>query len=88
MGVSQYVPNGFLAGMNNNFRLNIQFCFHEAKLKQDLLGLPETGAQSVMDAHPGLERVSVVMRPFWSSTFPNDPDKIKVITVIGEKDLE
>ncbi len=58
------------------------------KLKQDLAGLPETGARSVMTAYPALTTLKVVIRPFWASSFPDNSQKIKINAIIGEKEPE
>ena len=55
------------------------YLFDEERLKQDLMAVPKEQVPSVLKAYPSIERAEVVLRPFWRSNLPDDPDKIKVV---------
>ena len=56
--------------------------FDAAKLKNDLAGKNKKDISSVIAAYRGIVRTSVVIRPFWESQFPDNPDKIKINLVL------
>lgn len=59
--------------------------FDEGQLRIDLAGKSKKALPTVLAGYPGIERAEVVMRPFWRNTFPTDPSKIKLSTILGTK---
>lgn len=49
-----------------------------AKVAGAVAGKTRTSAETVLSGLPEVERATLVLRPFWDSTFPSDPAKIKV----------
>jgi hypothetical protein len=61
--------------------------FDETQLGKDLAGKEKeamyaTGDQGVLSGYPGVDRAEASVRPFWRSTFPDDPSDITVVTVL------
>lgn len=50
----------------------------EARIAGAVAGKTRDGAQVVLSGFPEVDKALLVLRPFWSSSFPQDPDKIKV----------
>jgi hypothetical protein len=50
----------------------------ESKISAAVAGKSRTSAETVLSGFPEVERASLVLRPFWSTSFPADPAKIKV----------
>lgn len=48
------------------------------KLLQDIEGIPQTDLFKVLANYPTIEKVNVVLKPFWKSSFPKDSSKIKI----------
>ncbi len=59
--------------------------FDEATLKNQIAGLQKTALPSVLSAYPAISRAESVVRPFWTQSFPEEPDKIVIITLIADK---
>lgn len=62
--------------------------FDQDKLKSELLGKSETEALEIFKKYNSIKNVASEIRPFWSSSFPNDPKQIEVHTNLedsGEK---
>lgn len=51
----------------------------ENKLKADLAGKAKTDAPAILSRYPGILKTAIVIRPFWSSSFPSDPGRIEII---------
>ncbi len=49
-----------------------------AKLIQDIRGVSRTVLPDVISHYPTIDKVSVVLKPFWQNSFPMDVKKIKV----------
>jgi len=59
--------------------------FDEAKLKNDLKGLSKSALPSVLGAYPSIDRAEAVVRPFWTQSFPESEDKLKITTILEKK---
>ncbi len=55
--------------------------FDPAQLTKDLAGKNKNDVQSVLASYPGISSIDVKMYPFWLSTLPKDPAKVKVEVV-------
>jgi hypothetical protein len=51
----------------------------ELKLKNDLLGLSKTNANSVMSAYPSIKEAWVMTKPFWNNRIPTDPKQVTIV---------
>lgn len=51
------------------------------KLQSAIAGNPKAEFSSVLSAFPAVLKADVVLRPFWSRTFPENPKKIRVEVV-------
>jgi hypothetical protein len=56
--------------------------FDAEKLVSDLAGRSKEALQTVLSGYPSIEEAQVVLRPFWKQTFPEDPEKIDIVTTI------
>ncbi len=56
----------------------IVWLFDEEKLRQALLGKPRGDLAAALSAFPAIEKVDLVLRPFWRRRFPENPDKIAI----------
>ncbi len=61
---------------------NVVWQFDATKLKSDLAGKSKKDISSVIATYRGVARTSVVIRPFWKSQFPDNPNKIKINIVL------
>lgn len=57
----------------------------ESKIAAAVAGKSRSSAETVLSGFPEVERASLVLRPFWSTSFPSDPAKIKVSVTNGEE---
>ncbi len=53
------------------------------KISAAVAGKSRDSAETVLSGFPEVERASLVLRPFWSTSFPSDPAKIKVTVENG-----
>jgi hypothetical protein len=51
----------------------------ESALQKDLAGMKKSDIPSVLSKYPSILNASAVIRPFWSSSFPTNPLKIKIV---------
>jgi hypothetical protein len=58
--------------------------FEEEALKTALSGKAKIQLQEIMKMYPEITKAEATVRPFWSRTFPNNPQKIKVIVTKEE----
>ena len=58
--------------------------FDEVKLKHDTLAKSKDEFREVLANYPSIQKAEVTLRPFWRRSFPDNPDKIKIETVIEE----
>lgn len=56
-----------------------------SKISGAVAGKSRTAAETVLSGFPEVERASLVLRPFWKTSFPADPAKIKVQVANGEE---
>ncbi|MBU0749994.1 hypothetical protein KKH15_00560 [Patescibacteria group bacterium] len=49
-----------------------------ARIAGAVAGKSREGAQLVLSGFPEVDRAVLIIRPFWSTSFPNDPEKVKV----------
>ncbi len=49
-----------------------------ARIAGAVAGKSREGAQLVLSGFPEVDKAVLVLRPFWTTSFPNDPEKIKV----------
>lgn len=52
--------------------------FDRDKLEQSLLGKQKGDLASVLSAFPTIEKVDLIVRPFWKRSFPTDPAKMDI----------
>ncbi|MEZ4195521.1 MAG: hypothetical protein R3B53_04000 [Candidatus Paceibacterota bacterium] len=58
--------------------------FDAVQLKKDLAGKPLTAISFVLTGHKGIKSAKISGKPFWKRSFPDDPEDITVIEVIGK----
>lgn len=56
-----------------------------SKIAAAVAGKSRSSAQTVLSGFPEVDRAALVLRPFWSSSFPADPTKIKVSVENGQE---
>lgn len=49
------------------------------KLAADLLGIKKKEFRRVLAGYPNIDQAEVTIKPFWRSTFPENPKKIKIL---------
>lgn len=49
-----------------------------ARIAGAVSGKSREGAQLVLSGFPEVDKAVLILRPFWTTSFPNDPEKIKV----------
>ncbi len=54
----------------------VVWLYDETKLRSALVGKQKAELAGVLGSFPTIERVDMVMRPFWSTRFPDNPKKI------------
>jgi len=59
--------------------------FNAEQLKNDLAGKAKTSISTVLTAHPGIKSARVSSKPFWKRSFPDKPEDIVIVEVIGEE---
>ena len=58
--------------------------FDEAKLRDALVGRPKGDLAATLASFPTIEKADLVLKPFWSGTFPKNPKQVVIETVPGE----
>lgn len=77
---SEYSPTSIgPVGFNLKGRAVLIWQTEAAKLKAELTGKSKKELPTIISHYPSIAAADVVMRPFWKSTFPSSPDKIKVV---------
>lgn len=56
----------------------IVWLFDEEKLQKALTGKPKDELAATLSAFPTIEKVDLVLKPFWSRSFPNNPSKVTI----------
>lgn len=59
--------------------------YDSGKLKTDLLGKNKTAINTVLSGYPAISEARAVIRPFWSSTFPDDLEDITITEVVKDE---
>ncbi len=74
-------PEGESQELNFKLRGNARLVgsFDEDALKNALLGKPKVDLASVISGFSTIEKVDVIIRPFWSRSFPENPRKVQII---------
>ncbi len=57
---------------------DIRYVIDTEKLRTDLASTARADLQKVLTNYPGVDRMELKLRPFWKTSFPSDPDKIKL----------
>jgi len=47
-------------------------------------GKTRNSAETVLSSFPEIERATLILRPFWSTSFPDDPAKVTVTVADGQ----
>lgn len=58
---------------------HIVWNYDQQTLRNDLAGRETAALETILQGYPGIERATVVHRPFWKNTFPESPEDIEVI---------
>ncbi len=58
------------------------------EMRGELIGISRNEFDTMMTQYPNIEHISVSMRPFWNSTFPDDADRIHIVQLIDGKKVE
>lgn len=53
-----------------------------ASKKKEILNMPFEGG--ILESYPGIDRLEVSVRPFWKTSFPQNPEDIHVITELDD----
>jgi len=64
---------------------NIKWIVNPEKIASAVTGKTRDAAQTILLGYPEVEKVQMILRPFWAGKFPTDPEKITV-TVVGEEE--
>lgn len=65
--------------------VQVVWLYDENKLKNEIVGKQKTALPNILATYPAISRAEAVIRPFWSQKFPDNPNEIKVSTVVGGK---
>jgi len=49
------------------------------KLREDLVGVSRSEAQTVFAKHPAVQKADLMVKPFWRRSLPDDPETIDVV---------
>jgi hypothetical protein len=64
--------------------LNALWQYSSADLQNALAGKSKSDIPAITNAFPGIAKIQVTIRPFWKSSFPDDPQKISVVDSTGK----
>ncbi len=73
------VEKGTLYGRVDG-KATIHWTFNEKEVKQSLKGLSKEEVEPILAKLGAIEKMSLVLKPFWKGHFPEDVSKIKIIT--------
>lgn len=59
--------------------------FDADQLRKDLAGKSKTSISTVLTGHPGIKSAKVESKPFWRTSFPENPEEIVIEEVIDDK---
>lgn len=60
----------------------VVWVFDEDALLADLVGQPKKRVENILSGYPSIEKVEVVLRPFWKRSLPDKESKIKIERII------
>ncbi len=60
--------------------------FDADKLRSDLAGALQVSLNTILGGYPAIEKATTSIQPFWSRSFPEDPEKIDIVEVIGNEE--
>ncbi len=78
-------PAGDTYRFNLTGNATIIWKIDEAAVAGAVAGKSRDSAQVMLSSFPEIDKAVLVLRPFWSQTFPQDPDRIKVVVKEMEK---
>lgn len=61
---------------------NLVWTFDENKLKNDVLGLSKSEANTIIATYGSIKEAWVLTRPFWNQTIPKNPAKVTLINTL------
>ena len=64
----------------------LKWVIDKDSIVKELLGVSKQNFNEILAKYPMVERAKAVLRPFWKSTFPKDPSRIKVEIVDATND--
>jgi len=64
---------------------HIVWTYDAEDITNELVGKDRTAHIQVLGKYPGIMRSTIDIKPFWSRTFPNTPNKIKVVEVLTDQ---
>lgn len=78
-------PSGDTYAFNLAGNATIVWKIEESRIAGAVAGKTRSSAQTILTGFPEVDKALLVLRPFWSQTFPQDPEKIKVtVTPIAQ----
>ncbi|MCB9819333.1 hypothetical protein H6789_01295 [Candidatus Nomurabacteria bacterium] len=60
-------------------RPQIIWTYDQEQLKRDLAGGSQTALNTVLGGYPAIEKANATIKPFWKSSFPENPEEIEII---------
>ncbi|OHA92121.1 MAG: hypothetical protein A3J09_01335 [Candidatus Zambryskibacteria bacterium RIFCSPLOWO2_02_FULL_51_21] len=77
------VPEDLLSSSDISFKITgaaqVVWLTDEVALKADLAGHNKSEVQGILNNYPTIAAANITVRPFWKSSLPDKPDKIKVV---------
>jgi len=61
-----------------NGTANLLWTFTEAELQNAVSGRSKDELPQILSSYDGIERAEAIIRPFWNSQFPQNPEEIKI----------
>lgn len=68
---------------NLSGNIRVIWDYDENQLREDVAGIAKSDLPSVLATYPAIERANTVIRPFWKRSFPETPQKIRIIETVG-----
>lgn len=59
--------------------VNLVWQFNEDALKNDIIGKKKSDAATIFSQYPAISNAEARIRPFWETSFPDDPNEISII---------
>jgi len=60
-------------------RPQVIWTYDQEQLKRDLAGGSQTVLNTVLGGYPAIEKANATIKPFWKSSFPDNPEEIEII---------